>query len=200
MLLIHQKLWLLPCGFNPTNEIRPVPALGAAPPAEKCVYKQNATVWQSHTGFIKIHSKMYSCFIRHKTRAPFIPLGCGRKPRTQCTLNVWNVVKRGSRDHQVLPLHLKPAEERFSSPITQRAEMPLAAAEPKDISSVHFKGALDYVRAQSILRGSFEGKLSAEPLVATPCVCVCVCLSKPIFLTAFATMLWHWEGPPLSEV
>lgn len=44
--------------------------------------------------------------------------------------------------------------------------MPLAAAEPKDISSVHFKGALDYVRAQSILRGSFEGKLTAEPLVA----------------------------------
>ena len=71
-----------------------------------------------------------------------------------------------SGDHQVLPLHLEPAEERFSSPITQRAEMPLAAAEPKDISSVHFKGALDYVRAQSILRGSFEGKLTAEPLVA----------------------------------
>lgn len=75
----------------------------------------------------------------------------------------------------MLPLHLEPAEERFSSPITQRAEMPLAAAEPKDISSVHFKGALDYVREQSILRGSFEGKLTAEPLVAAQFVCgVCV--------------------------
>ncbi len=140
----------------------------------------NSTVPQSHTGFIKIHSKMYSCFIRQKRRAPFIPLGCGREAAeetsTQCTLNVWNVARRGSGDHQVLPLHLEPAEERFSSPTTQRAEMPLAAAEPKDISSVHFKGALDYVRAQSILRGSFEGKLAAQPLVAALCVCVCVCL------------------------
>ena len=99
----------------------------------------------------------------------------------------------------MLPLHLEPAEERFSSPITQRAEMPLAAAEPKDISSVHFKGALDCVRAQSILRGSFEGKLTAEPLVAAQCiyVCVCVCvfvcLSKPILLTALATVMWRWE-------
>ena len=123
---------------------------------------------------------------------------------SQCALNVWNVARRGSGDHQVLPLHLEPAEERFSSPITQRAEMPLAAAEPKDISSVHFKGALDYVRAQSILRGSFEGKLTAEPLVATQCVCVCVCvclfvcLSKPILLTAFATVLWEGSSPAKS--
>lgn len=48
----------------------------------------------------------------------------------------------------MLPLHLEPSEERFSSPITQRAEMPLAAAEPKDISSAYFKGALDYVHAR----------------------------------------------------
>lgn len=83
----------------------------------------------------------------------------------------------------MLPPLLEPTEERFSSPITQRAEAPLATAEPKDISSAHFKGALDYVRAQSILRGSFEGKLTAEPLVAAHKLCVFACLSEPIFLT-----------------
>lgn len=155
---------------------------------------------QSHTGFIKIHSKMYLCFIRQKTRAPFIPLGCGSEAAegssTQCTLNVWNMAKRGSGDHQVLPLHLEPAEERFSSPITQRAEMPLAAAEPKDISSAYFKGALDYVRARLSWGDPLKGNLLQShwwPL-SVVCVCVCFCLSKPILLTALATMLWHWEG------
>lgn len=77
-----------------------------------------------------------------------------------------------------------------SPPITWRAEMPLAAAEPKDISSVHFKEGLDYVCTQTILRGSVEGNLVQShwwPLL-------CVYLSKPILLTAFATMQWRCTG------
>lgn len=169
---------------NPTNEIILTTGLGAAQPADNktkdvCTlqYEQNFTMRQSHRGFNKPTPKCTRALSGRKREQHLYLLAA--VTRTPCTLNVWNAMRRGSRDHQVLLLHLEPAEQRFSSPITQRAEMPLAAAEPKDISSVHFKGALDYVHAQTILRGSFEGKLTAEPLVATQCMCVC--LLNPFF-------------------
>lgn len=51
--------------------------------------------------------------------------------------------------------------------------------------------------AQSILRGSFEGKLSAEPLVAAQCVCLFVCLNP--FYSLLLPPCWGGggvEAPP----
>lgn len=86
----------------------------------------------------------------------------------------------------------------FSSPITWRAETPLASSRAKR----HFKCALQRghgLCSQSILRGSFEGNLSSEPLVAARCLFVCL---NP-FYSLLATVLrwrWRWGGAPPAEV
>ena len=129
-----------------------------APPRDKAV-----------PDLLKIHSRAYPCFYpaEKRERCLFLLAAAG-ETSARCTLKCVKCGEATGTTRCCLSTS-RPAEKRFSSPITQRAETPLAAAEPKDISSVHFKGALDYVRAQSILRGSFEGKLAAEPLVATLC-------------------------------
>lgn len=79
----------------------------------------------------------------------------------------------------VLPLHLGPPEERIPFP-TPLPEMSLADAAPKDVWSVHFKGALDYVHAQSIRRGR---PLKGGGCGATGGRLVCACLSESVEAT-----------------
>lgn len=77
----------------------------------------------------------------------------------------------------------------FSSPITWRAETPLASSRAKR----HFKCALQRglgLCSQSILRGSFEGNLSSEPLVAARCLFVCL---NPFYSLLATVLRWRWQ-------
>lgn len=83
--------------------------------------------------------------------------------------------ERGSRDHQVLLRSAPPLQA------AKGLKMPLGCSRAKRRFQVCTSKRPRIMSARSIWRGSFEGKLSAPPLVATPLpvslsVCVCVCL------------------------
>lgn len=177
-------MWLFypkPCISVSARELLTLsPRLGRLLPSacrEINVYKWNSTERQSHSGFIK--NPLQNVLVLYPAEQQSGVYTSWLWQREQHPVH-FKCVKCGEEDHQVLPLHLGAV--RGALLLSNNPKGWDAAAEPKDIWSAHFKGALDYVRAQSILRGSFEGKLSAEPLVAARRLSVCafVCLN-PFF-------------------
>lgn len=153
-------------------------------------------MWQSHTGFIKIFPQNVA---QHKiTSVEFRPPGCG------C------VCHRGDK-HPVYFKCVKCGAERQQGPpgaaSPPRADWGalLLSNDPKGWDATrsswakrHFKCVLQrgarIMFVHSLSWGiSFEGKLTAEPLVATRflhvclnvCVCVCVFVCLNLFYSLF---------------
>lgn len=107
---------------------------------------------------------------------------------TQCTLKS---VKRGEASLGTTRYCLSTSS-CFSSPTTWRVETPLASSRAKR----HFQCALQRglgLCSQSILRGSFEGNLTSEPLVAARCLFVCL---NPFYSLLATVLRWRWGAPP----
>lgn len=91
-------------------------------------------------------------------------------------------------------LHFFPHSSLFSPPITQSTRMPLAACEPKDVWSLHFK-ATWIIFASSVSWGKPLKKTYSQRSWWLLLVCVCfVCWSKPISLQKCLPSRWWVSG------